>query len=167
MQIEDFLSHSIEKTRLNTSRKGARAEAFVPVEAPAAKDTVTFSAAAKELRQNGTDLKQAARFAQKNGAYGAASQAEPESQTKLQFKTYMDKALNRGVAGGPKTPEEKIKEASEKIKQLRVRLAEVMTDQSIPENVKTSRSQAIESQIKAAQEIIDQVGKEVAEQASS
>lgn len=161
MQIEDFLSHSIEKTNLNNARKQSKAEAFVPVSPPAPTDKVTLSSAAKDMQQNGTDLKQAARFAQKNGAYGAAPQAEPENQAKLQFKNYMDKALNRGVAGGGKTLEEKIEEQTEKIKKLKVQLAEVMADTDLPENVKNYRMQSINSQIKAAEATLDQLGKEL------
>ncbi len=162
MRIEDILSQSIDTKNLKNSRKQAQPAALATTETRP--DTVTISRAAKDAQKNGVDLTRAAREAQQQqGSAGfTAQRAEADNPLKTQFKAYMDKALNRGVVGGAKTPEEKMEELAEKLKKLKTRLSEVMTDASLPENVKSSRMEAINSQIKAVQEQIDQLGKEMA-----
>ncbi len=163
MRIEDILTQSISTKNLKNQRQ--REEAPVAFAPP--RDTVTISQAARDAQKNGVDLTRAARESQQQegGSAGFTGQkTEADNPLRAQFKTFMDKALNRGVAGGGKSPEEKMEELTEKLKKLKTRLSEVMTDDSLSEDVRSSRMEAINSQIKAVQEQIDQLGREMAEQ---
>lgn len=162
MRIDDILSQSIDTRNLKNSRKQAQRAALAAAETR--RDTVTISQAAKDAQKSGVNLTRAAREArqQQGGAGFTAPKAEADNPLKAKFKTYMDKALNRGVIGGGKSPKEKMEELTEKLKTLKTQLSDVMTDASLPENVKSSRMEAINSQIKAVQEQIDQLGKEMA-----
>ncbi|MDR2946642.1 MAG: FlxA-like family protein [Candidatus Adiutrix sp.] len=88
------------------------------------------------------------------------------SQTKKEFKAYMDKALGRGKPQPAKSPEEKIKELTAKIKTLQTRLGEVMTDKNLPSAAKSSQAQALTSQINGLHAQIAELSKSVAEDAA-
>lgn len=173
MRIEDIFTQAVNTKNLRAQQKQVEDNAYVPVEP--VRDTVTISRAVAEARQSGVDLARAAKEAQAqdrqkkqdgNAAPDPAEGAAEMSPARQAFKAYMDKATGR-VPSPPKTPEEKLEELAEKMKKLKNQLSEVMSDTSMPENVKSSRMETINSQIKATQEQIDQIGKEMAEQAAA
>ncbi len=162
MRIEDFLSHSVEKTNLKNAKKQSRH--FTPTEPAPARDKVTISQEAREAQRLGVDLKESAKEAQKSdNKYFTEKKAETETEQrlKMEFKAFMDEAMGR-VIKGPKSPEEKLEELTEKMKKLKSQLSDVMTDESISENVKSNRAQALNAQINAVQKQIDAVGEELA-----
>ena len=73
--------------------------------------------------------------------------AAEESQAKKDYTQFMDKLLGRGLAGAPKSLEERIKDLTDKIKALSSRLSEVVTDQSLPESTRTRLAEALTAQI--------------------
>jgi uncharacterized protein (UPF0147 family) len=162
MRVEDFLTHSIEKTNLDNARK--QSQQFTPAAPEVMGDKVSISWEAREAQKNGVDLTEAAQEAQKiTNEYFTGKKVETEAaQTlKMEFKSFMDVAMGR-VIGGPKSPEEKLEELTEKMKKLKSQLSDVMTDTSMPENVKNNRAQALTTQISAVQKEIDAVGEQVA-----
>ncbi len=161
MRIDDILSQSIDTRNLKNSRKQVQPAALATAETR--RDTVTISQAARDAQKSGVNLAQAARKAQQQqgGAGFTTPKTGADNPLKEGFKAYMDKILNRGVIGGAKSPKERMEELTEKLKALKTQLGEVASDTSLPENVKKSRMDAINSQIKAMQEQIDQLGKEI------
>jgi hypothetical protein len=85
-----------------------------------------------------------------------------ESQAKKDFRKLMDKMLGRGVIGGAKSPEEKIKELTEQIKTVKSRISEIATDQSLPEGTRANLVQALTAQVNGLYAQIAELSKTIA-----
>jgi|GEM_PF-5931367 hypothetical protein len=148
MRIEDFLNQSISAKQLNSYRKQPEAATF---SLPERNDAVSISQEAREAQQSG-------------GGYFTRTQEA--SEAKLAFKSYMDQATGR-VPSAPKTPEEKLKELTEKLKKLQTQLSDVMADGSLSDQVRTNRMETLNAQINQVHAQMSEVAKEVGEQAEA
>lgn len=143
MRLEDYLSQSYAAKSLTKYQKQPEAAAFSP--ARTKEDTVDISAEAKA--------------AQRGGGYFTNSPQEA-GEAKQAFKAYMDRATGR-VPSSAKTPEEKMKELTEKIKQLQAQLSDVMANESLSDSVKSGRVNTLTAQINEAYARLAEIGKEL------
>lgn len=149
MRLEDLLNQTYATKRLTSYQKVPESAAFGTVQKQA-QDRVSISSEAKAAQQE--QLRQ-------GGGYFTNSAQEP-SELMLTFKAYMDKVTGR-VPSMPKTPEEKIKELTEKIKKLQTQLSEVMADESLSGSVKSNRIITLNAQINEAYARLTELGKEM------
>lgn len=172
MRIEDIFTQSVNTKNLRNHQKQVEDNAYAAAEP---QDTVTISQAAAAARDSGVDLTRAAKEAQaqerqrqeRKPDENASEPAAEMSPARKAFKAYMDEATGRNPPPPPKDPEEQMEELKEKIEKLQARLSNVMSSSNLPEQVKNSRSQSINSQIKAAEAQLAQVAKVVAERATA
>lgn len=149
MRIEDFLNQSISAKQLSNYAKQPEAAAFSLPESRS--DSVSISQEGREAQQSG-------------GAFFTDTQET--SEAKIAFKHYMDQAAGR-VPSAPKSPEEKLKELAEKLKKLQTQLSDVVADESLPDQVKTSRMETLNAQINQVHAQMGEVAKEIGEQAEA